>query len=657
MLPPSPEAAALAARAIRILTVDAVSRARSGHVGLPLGCAEIGVTLFSEFLRHDPSDTGWPDRDRFVLSAGHGSMLLYALLHLSGYELARDALERFRQLGSITPGHPERGLTPGVEVTSGPLGQGFANAVGMALAERILAARFSPDLVDHRTFVLASDGDLMEGLASEAASLAGHLGLGRLIVIYDDNGVTIDAPTSATFSEDVPARFEAYGWQVQKIDGHDPEAVRDALRTASGSEERPHLIAAKTHIGLGTPMVDTPPAHGAINAEQTEQTRATLGWTAPPFEIPDAVREVFRPNAERGAEERRAWRERLERTLTDADLARSWRAMLDGRLPDDLDALLPRFEPPDRVETRRASGAVLNALAAAVPSLIGGSADLAGSTSTTLTDAGWIERGKFDGRNVSYGVREHAMAGIASGMALHGGIRPYIGTFLVFSDYMRPAMRLAAIMGLRVTYVFSHDSIFVGEDGPTHQPVEQLAGLRSVPNLWVWRPADARETVVAWRTVLECERGPCALLLTRQKVAVLDPEGVEEGARRGGYVLLRERADLELVIVASGSEVEPALAAGRALAGEGRGVRVVSMPCLEQFLDCDAAYRREVLPDAAPRLVVEAGVEQGAALLLRTQDRFHGMSGFGSSAPYTDLAEHFGFSEAHVVRSARELLG
>ncbi len=625
-------------------------------MGLPLGCAEIGVALFAEFLRHDPADPAWFDRDRFVLSAGHGSMLLYSLLHLSGYDVPREQLERFRQLGSTTPGHPETGLTPGVEVTSGPLGQGFANAVGLALAERILAARFGPDLVDHRTWVLASDGDMMEGLASESASLAGHLGLGRLIVLYDDNGVTIDAPTSVTFSEDVGARFDAYGWEVQSVDGHDAAEVRAALGSARQSEDWPHLIVCTTRIGLGSPLVDTPPAHGPIDEERAAQTRSSLGWSGDPFEVPEAARAVFRANALRGAEQRRAWEQRREQTLADPGIARAWRAMVCRELPDDLGERVPDLREAGPMATRQASGAFLNAVSGAVPSLIGGSADLAGSTATTLSDAGWIERGKFDGRNLHYGVREHAMAGIANGLSLHGGIRPYVGTFLVFSDYMRPSIRLAALMRQPVTYVFSHDSIFVGEDGPTHQPVEQLAGLRSVPNLWVWRPADARETVAAWRSTLARDSGPSALLLTRQKLEVLGTEGVEEQAARGGYVVEAERGRLELVIAASGSEVEIALAAGRVLAGEGRGVRVVSLPCLEEFFARDAEYRASVLPDEAPRLVVEAGVEFGIARILRPGDRFHGMQGFGSSAPYADLARHFGFTAEEVCRIARQLL-
>jgi len=656
----SPEAIALAAKAIRVLTVDACDRAGIGHTGLPLGCAELGVVLFGEVLKHDPADPQWPDRDRFVLSAGHGSMLLYSLLHLSGYDLSLADLRDFRQLGSRTPGHPEHGLTAGVETTTGPLGQGFGNAVGMALAERMLQARFGAELVDHRTYVLASDGDLMEGVQSEAASLAGHLGLGRLIVLYDDNGITIDGPTSLTFSEDVPRRFEAYGWHVQTVeDAHDPAAVRAAILSAQQNEDRPHLIACRTQIGLGSPVVGTSKAHGfGMGSEGTEATRLNLGWDLPPFELPPGAGDPFTANVERGARLRAEWETRRDRALSDAGTAELWRAMFERRLPDDLSSLLPAFRGDKPMATRQASGRLLNAVAQSVPSLVGGSADLAGSNNTLLDDGGTIERGKFDGRNLYYGVREHAMAGAASGLVLHGGIRPYVGTFLVFSDYMRPAIRLAAIMRQPVTYVFTHDSIFVGEDGPTHQPVEQVAALRAIPRLEVWRPADAREVSCAWRRALERDDGPVALILTRQGVPVLEADGVEQAATRGGYVLEAESDPdaLELVLVGTGSEVHPALAAARALASEGRSVRVVSLPCLEVFLEQDDSYRASVLPEAAPRVVVEAGVEFGLSAILRPGDVFHGMTGFGESAPYKVLGEHFGFTEQGVKARALELL-
>jgi transketolase len=652
------EAAALAAKTIRILTVDAVRAAGIGHVGLPLGCAEIGVLLFAEFLRHDPRDPRWPDRDRFVLSAGHGSMLLYSLLHLSGYDLPMEQIRRFRQLHSQTPGHPEFGDTPGVETTTGPLGQGFANAVGMALAERMLAARFGPELVDHRTFVLASDGDVMEGVASEAASFAGHLGLGKLVVLYDDNRVTIDGPTSLTFSENVGARFEAYGWDVQRVDGHDPAATRRALTAATESEDRPHLVICRTHIGFGSPAADSSAAHGSIPDEAVEQTRQSLGWTLPPFEVPPQAREAFRANAERGAALRAAWEERRTRALRDARTEKLWRAHFERALPDDFATLFPAFRGEKPMATRQASGRVIAALAPKMPALVGGSADLAGSNLTTIKDGGAIERGKFDGRNLHFGVREHAMAGAANGIALHGGLRPFVGTFMVFSDYMRPALRLSALMGLPVVFVFTHDAIFVGEDGPTHQPVEQLAALRAIPNLVVWRPADARETAVAWRAALARTEGPTAFALTRQAVPVLDVDGVEEQAPRGGWVAVRESGGPpELVLVGTGSETALAVAAARALGAEGRRVRAVSLPSLEVFLAQDAAWRASVLPTGVPRLAIEAGVELGLAPILAPGDRFHGMTRFGASAPWQKLAEHFGFTTDAVVAAARELLG
>ena len=568
MVQPDPKAQALAAKTIRILTVDAVGQARSGHVGLPLGCAEIGTLLYSEVLRHDPSDPAWPDRDRFVLSAGHGSMLLYALLHLSGYDLRMGEIRRFRQLGSKTPGHPEHGLAPGVETTTGPLGQGFGNAVGMALAERMLAARLGPELVDHRTYVLASDGDMMEGVSSEAASLAGHLGLGRLVVLYDDNGVTIDGPTALAFSEDVGRRFEAYGWEVQRVeDGHDLAALREALLRAQETEDRPHLIVCRTHIAFGSPAVDTFPAHGTIGQDATNQTREDLGWTLPPFEVPEEAREVFRPNAERGAELRRAWEARRARARRDSRTAQLWDRLVGRALPADLEGRMPDFRGEKPLATRQASNRILNALASEVPALVGGSADLTGSTGTKLADAGIVARAKFEGRNLHFGVREHAMAAMTNGLALHGGLRPYVGTFLIFSDYMRPSVRLAALMGAPSVFVFTHDSIFVGEDGPTHQPVEQIAALRAIPGLVVWRPADVRETVAAWSDALRRDDGPTVLVLTRQSVPILEAEGMERKAERGGYVIEPESepAGPELVLVATGSEVQLAVAAARAL--------------------------------------------------------------------------------------------
>jgi transketolase len=528
----------------------------------------------------------------------------------------------------------------------------------MALAERLLAARFGSELIDHRTYALASDGDMMEGVASEACSLAAHLGLGRLIVFYDDNHVTIDGPTSLAFSEDVGRRFEAYGWDVQHADGHSPAALRAAISHAQAGEEQPHLIVCRTHIGFGSPAVDTSGAHGAFkDAEYTEQTRHALGWTLPPFEVPDAARDAFRPNASRGAKLRSEWEARRAKALGDPGLARLWHDMVDRALPADLAAALPKLAGQKPMATRQASGMVLNALAEKVPSLVGGSADLAGSNNTTLAGAASVARGKFVGRNLHFGVREHGMAATANGLALHGGLRPYIATFLVFSDYMRPSIRLAALMGLPVVYVFTHDSIFVGEDGPTHQPVEQLAALRAIPNLAVWRPADARETVAAWNVALHRDTGPTALVLSRQNLAVLEGASVEEKAARGAWVVADAPGGApELVIAATGAEVHPALEAAAALGKDGRRVRVVSAACIGEFEAQDAAYRESVLPSGVPRLVCEAGVAQGLAPLVRPGDRVIVMTGFGASAPYKDLARFFGFDAESFTRVAREML-
>ncbi|HEX5657182.1 MAG TPA: transketolase, partial [Polyangiales bacterium] len=565
-MPTAPEALQAAATAIRVLTVDAVRAAGIGHVGLPLGCAEIGSVLFSEFLKHDPADPKWFDRDRFVLSAGHGSMLLYSLLHLSGYEVSLEDIGQFRQLGSNTPGHPEVGHTPGVETTTGPLGQGVGNAVGFALAERLLAERFGEGVVNHRTYALASDGDMMEGVASEAASLAGHLRLGKLIVIYDDNGITIDGKTDVAFKEDTAKRFEAYGWHVQKIDGHDPEQIRTALKNAGANEEKPHLIVAKTQIGFSSPKVGTNTAHGHLSDADVDATRLGLKWELTPFKLLDTAYEAFKPVRARGKQEHEAWQKRLDAALAKPELKELWERMVERKLPANLDALFPDFSKEKAMATRQASGKIINALAAEVPSLIGGSADLAGSNNTTISGSKVVAYGDFAGRNLAFGVREHGMGAIANGLVLHGGIRPYVATFLVFSDYMRPSIRLASLMDLPVTYVFTHDSIFVGEDGPTHQPVEHVAALRTIPNLQVWRPGDARETVAAWRGALLRTGGPTALALTRQNLEPFEGPGIEEKARRGGYVLL-DAAEPELVIVATGSEVSISLEAAKTLNG------------------------------------------------------------------------------------------
>ncbi|MEY4508946.1 MAG: hypothetical protein RLZZ450_1068 [Pseudomonadota bacterium] len=644
-----------AATAIRVLTVDAVKEAGIGHVGLPLGCAEIGSVLFTEFLKHDPQDPNWFDRDRFVLSAGHGSMLLYSLLHLSGYKISLEDLRQFRQLGSITPGHPEHGVTPGVETTTGPLGQGIANAVGMALAERLLAERFGEEVINHRTYTLASDGDLMEGVASEAASIAGHLKLGKLVVIYDDNGITIDGKTDISFSEDVGKRFEAYGWDVQRIDGHDLSQIRMALTNAGSSDERPQVIMAKTQIGFGSPAVGTSTAHGHLADAAVLATRTALKWSQAPFVLLEEAYEAFTPVKARGKEAHAAWESRKQRALEKPELKQLWEQMVERKLPANLDALMPDFTKDKPMATRQASGKIINALAATVPSLIGGSADLAGSNSTSIAGSKVVSATDFSGRNLAFGVREHAMGALANGLVLHGGIRPYVATFLVFSDYMRPPIRLASLMDQPVTYVFTHDSIFVGEDGPTHQPVEHVAALRTIPNLQLWRPADPRETVAAWRSALLRTGGPTALALTRQTVPTIEIEGAEEKARRGGYVVVESDGEPELVIVATGSEVGLAVDAAKALAGEGKKVRAVSLPCVEVFFEQDPAYQRSVLGEA-PRLVVEAGVQQGLGSVIRPGDKFHGMRGFGASANFKKLAERFQFTSEAVTTLARDLI-
>ncbi len=654
---PSSAALSLAAKTIRVLTADAVQAAGIGHLGLPLGCAELGALLYAEVLRHDPLDPSWPDRDRFVLSAGHGSMLLYSLLHLSGYALELAEIRRFRQLGSKTPGHPEWGVTPGVETTTGPLGQGLANGVGMALSERMLAQRLGPELVDHRTYVLASDGDLMEGVASEAASLAGHLGLGRLTVLYDDNGITIDGPTSRAFSEDVARRFEAYGWQIQRADGHSFDELRSALSAARASEEAPQLILCRTEIGRGSAVAGQAKAHGSPGDEVLRGVRERLEWTHPPFVVPEEARGVFAENASRGRRQREAWQQRLEKARGDAARAELLDALYGRKLPENLEDLLPAFSASTSAATRAASGQVINALAPSVPGLVGGSADLAGSNNTTQSGESFVEREQFGGRNLAFGVREHGMAAAVNGMALHGGLRPYVATFLVFSDYLRPALRLSALMRQPVIYILTHDSIFVGEDGPTHQPVEHVAALRTIPNLEVWRPADAQETAYAWIEALRRDTGPTALVLSRQSLPGL--EGVtQDGVCAGAYVLVREpdAERLDLVLVATGSEVHLATAAAHELNASGHSVRVVSLPCLERLLAMDAEARDDLLPRDVPRLGIEAGVEQGLAPVLGRADAFHGLSSFGESAPYEDLAEHFGLTPSAVLEHAKAIL-
>lgn len=643
----------LSINALRILALDAVEQAKSGHPGMPMGMAPTAYVLWTEFLKHDPRDPQWPDRDRFVLSAGHGSMLLYGLLHLSGYDLPLEELRRFRQWGSKTPGHPEYGHTPGVETTTGPLGQGLSTAVGMAIAERKLAAEFGSEIVDHYTYVIASDGDLMEGVTGEASSLAGHLGLGKLIVFYDDNEVSIDGSTALAFSEDRLLRYEAYGWQViREVHGEDLAAIRGAIRAAQ-ADPRPSIISVRSIIGFGSPLAGNHKAHSdAMGPERVAATRAALGWEYPPFVIPEEVYADYRRSLERGQQAHAEWQARFE-ALAQAqpERAAEFRRRLEGKLPD-LTSALPHFAAGERLATRAASGKTLERLVPALPELVGGSADLTPSNNTRTPDMEDFSRTNPRGRYIHYGVREHAMAAAMNGITLHGGYRAYGGTFLVFSDYLRPSLRLAALMGVPTVFVFTHDSIALGEDGPTHQPIEHLMSLRVIPNLWVIRPADANETAVAWKMALQRREGPTALVLTRQAVPVLS--GVERaGVERGGYVI-SEVPQPQGCIVATGSEVSLALEAQALLLQQGIAVRVVSLPCWEAFEGQPQAYRDSVLPPSLPTLAVEAGASLGWE---RYADAVLGIDHFGASAPYPAVYHNLGFTKERVADKVKALLG
>ncbi len=652
----------LAVNAIRFLAIDAVENAKSGHPGMPMGAAPMAYVLWHDFLKVSPDDPRWPDRDRFVLSAGHGSMLLYALLHLSGFELPLDEIKRFRRLGSKTPGHPEYGLTPGVEMTTGPLGQGISTAVGMALAERKLAAEFNREgypLVDHYTYVIASDGDLMEGVSGEASSLAGTWKLGKLVVLWDNNHISIDGPTDLAFTEDVMGRYEAYGWQVLEVeDGEDLEAIRRAIHAAREDLDRPSLIAVRTHLGKGSPLEDDPAAHGApLGPAAVAKTRENLGWPYPPFVIPDEVYEHFKVIAERGQKAQEAWERRLEAYLEafPEEGGEFVRRVVEGRLPEEgIRTFGVEFAAGEKVATRSASGRVLAGLVEKLPELVGGSADLTPSNNTRPGAMADFSPERPEGRYLHFGVREHAMGTVLNGLALHGGYVPYGGTFLVFSDYMRPAIRLAALMGVGPIYVFTHDSIALGEDGPTHQPVEHLMSLRAIPGLTVIRPADAAEVVEAWKVALLRRKGPVALVLTRQKLPVLDREALAsaEGLWKGAYVL-SDVPDPRAVIVASGSEVHLALQAQAALREEGIGVRVVSMPSFELFEAQPPDYQAAVLPDL-PTLAVEAGVSLGWE---RYADACVCLDRFGESAPGETVYRHLGFRAERVSEELKALLG
>ncbi|MBI4483729.1 MAG: transketolase [Acidobacteria bacterium] len=656
----------LCVNTLRFLAVDAVERARSGHPGMPLGAAPMAYVLWTRFLRHNPRNPAWFNRDRFILSAGHGSALLYALLHLSGYDLPLEELKQFRQWGGMTPGHPEYGHTPGVEATTGPLGQGFAMGVGMALAEQFLARCFNQPglpLVDHYTYALVSDGDLMEGVASEAASLAGTLRLGRLIYLYDDNHISIEGETDLAFTENVRCRFEAYGWQVLRVaDGNDLDGIDTAIRAAQAENQRPSLIIVRTHIGYGSPKQDTADAHGEpLGPMPLRATKEALGWPLEPsFLIPEEALGHFRGAVERGNEWETKWEAlRAAYRRKYPELARQLDQAMDGELPAGWDADLPVFRPEERpMATRTASGKVMNALAGRLPGLMGGSADLAPSTRTTLIGYGDLGFDEACGHNVHFGVREHAMAAIVNGMALHGGAIPYGATFLVFSDYMRPALRLAALMQTRAIFIFTHDSIALGEDGPTHQPVEHLMSLRAIPGLTVLRPADANEAAAAWRVAIQ-RRGPTALVLTRQSVPVLDPHRypVARGVLRGAYVLAEaENGDPELILVATGSEVHLALAARERLASQGVRARVVSMPSWELFDEQPPEYRRQMLPSRVPRLAMEAGISRGWRDYVGDAGDVIGVDRFGASAPGDVVYEKLGFHVDRVVERALALL-
>ena len=646
------------ANALRALSMDAVQKANSGHPGMPMGMADVATVLWSRHMKFDPADPNWADRDRFVLSAGHGSMLIYSLLHLTGFEdVTLDQIKNFRQLGSNTAGHPEYGHTPGVEATTGPLGQGISMAVGMALAERMLNAEFGDDLVDHRTWVIASDGDLQEGISHEAISLAGHLKLNRLCVLWDDNEISIDGPTQMSESTDVCKRFEAAGWTTAKVDGHDMDAIDKAIEAARSSD-KPVMIACRTTIGYGAPnKAGTAGSHGApLGDEEIAGTRKAIGWPHAPFEVPQSVYDDWR--AVGSPEMHEAWRDRLAST----DKADELVERLTGELGEAGLAALADWrkqvaaDKPD-LASRAASGKTLEAVLPAVPGLAGGSADLTGSNLTKTSHGGVVSADDYAGPYIHFGVREHGMAACANGMALHGGLRPYVATFLVFADYCRGSMRLSSLMEQPVVYVLTHDSIGLGEDGPTHQPVETLASLRAIPNMYVFRPADALETAEAWELSLQRQDGPSVLALSRQKLPFLrEDDGSENLSARGAYVL-RDAADAKAVIIATGSEVSLAVEAAQSLAAKGIAARVVSAPCLDLFAEQDKAYRDTVLPEGVPVVAVEAALRYGWDSIIGRDGGFVGMTGFGASAPAGELYKHFGITAEAVVSEVEALLG
>jgi transketolase len=653
---------------IRFLAVDAVQKANSGHPGMPMGAAPMAYVLWTRYLKHNPSSPAWPNRDRFVLSAGHGSMLLYSLLHLTGYDLPVAQLQQFRQWGSKTPGHPEHWLVPGVETTTGPLGQGFGNGVGMAIAEKYLAAHFNRpghEIVDYRIYAIAGDGDLMEGVSSEAASLAGHLQLDNLIYFYDDNHISIEGSTQLAFTEDRAKRFEAYGWFVQKLDdGNNLDAIDAAIRSAQAQRGRPSIIMVRTHIGYGSPNKhDTAEAHGsALGVEEVKLTKQNLGWPLEPtFLVPEEAHAHFGLAIETGAKAEADWRAKLRAYRQEyPELAVEWDRFTKGELPPGWQARIPTFSHTDKpMATRQASGKVLNAISPVLPTLLGGAADLAPSTDTLIKGEKDFYAGSYGGRNFHFGVREHGMGAIINGMALSGLI-PYGATFFVFSDYLRPSLRLASLMNAHAIYVFTHDSVFLGEDGPTHEPIEQLAACRAIPGLCSIRPADANETGVAWRVAIE-HKGVVALMLTRQVLPIIDRTkyASAEGLKKGAYILAdAQNKTPEIILIATGSEVAPTLEAYETLTAEGIAVRLVSMPSWNLFEKQSQSYRDEVLPPAVTaRFAVEAGTSFGWDRYVGWHGAVHGIDRFGASAPYKVIAEKLGFTGTHIAKLAHDLLG
>ena len=660
----SKELDTLSINTLRFLAADAVQAANSGHPGLPLGAAPMAFVIWNRFLKHNPANPHWFDRDRFILSAGHGSALLYALLHMAGYDLSLDDIKNFRQWGSKTPGHPEFGHTPGVETTTGPLGQGFANGVGMAMAEKFLADKFNRNglnVINHFTYAIVSDGDLMEGIASEAASMAGHLGLGKMIYLYDDNRITIDGSTDLTFSEDVAKRFDAYGWHVQHVeDGNDLDAMESAVK--SGQEDsRPSIIIVRTHIGYGSPKQDTAAAHGEpLGEEALLATKEKLGWPLEPmFHVPREAKDYCNA-VESGKVAEKVWNDLTSRYgEMHPDLMKELKMAIAGDLPEGWEDTIPSFTEEDGpLATRAASGAVLNAVASTIENLVGGSADLAPSNKTIQTEKSIFGPEKGSGHNIHFGVREHAMAGIANGMALHGGVIPYVATFLIFSDYMRPSIRLSALMQTKVTYIFTHDSVGVGEDGPTHQPVEQTMSLRLIPGLTVLRPADANETAEAWCTALS-SKGPVVLVLTRQKLPIMDRNRfpINDGFSRGGYILSESNdGATDIILIATGSEVSLALQVQQSLSEDGKNARVISMPSWELFEQQPEEYHHSILPRGIPKVALEAGITMGWHRYIGDEGIILGIDRFGASAPGQTVMDKLGMNKENVLNSVKNFL-